>query len=243
MSVPSNAGVLPVASRAQAQIEKEQFMKRLLILLALAGLTTAVACGDDSGDTKTTPEVKDSGAGTGIDAGPAVPVREAQITNVGAACDPKSTTDCKGPANAATCEDTFGMGQMSVPLPGGYCTAQCNATAECGTNGGCPSADIQAGLSPAIASIAAPLLGFVPSQCLVKCDKAVATSCRTGYQCKTIAELVPAALASFAGAFTGGPAFKVPYCVPPVNFDIPDGGLGGTTTIPRTLDGGVDAGK
>lgn len=220
-------------------------MKRLLILLALAGLTTAVACGDDADSKKPAEPTKDAGdtkpgaADTGVPA-----ARPPQVTNPGAACDPKNTGACMGPS--ATCQTDFtaGMGMQSTPLPGGYCTAQCAAATECGTEGGCPSAEISALIPPALAGLAG---GFLPSYCLDKCD-AKASDCRTGYSCKSLSELVPPELAAGAGAIIAGiPALKTTYCLPPIALPVPDGGISRLPVVDAGglrggLDGGVDGG-
>jgi len=218
-------------------------MKRLLILLALAGVTTAAACGDDR-DSKTPPVKPAPDPGqtppAPLDAGgPAA--RPAQVLNPGAACDPKSTTDCMGPGAKCETEIMVGMGMQSTALPGGYCSAQCAASAECGAGGGCPSAEITALLPPAFAGVAA---GFLPSYCLDKCD-AKASDCRTGYQCKSLSELVPPELAAGAGPILAGiPALKTTYCLPPVS--LPDAGVGRPPVANPVrvtgLDGGVDSG-
>jgi hypothetical protein len=217
-------------------------MKRLLILLALSGLTTAVACGDDSGDKKPVETPKDAGdtkpaADTGVPG-----ARPAQVTNPGAACSPTSTTDCMGPGAKCETEIMVGMGMQSTSLPGGYCSAQCAAATECGPGGGCPSAEITALLPPQFAGIAS---GFLPSYCLDKCD-AKASDCRTGYSCKSLSQLVPPELAAGPGGgiIAGIPALRTTYCLPPVN--LPDAGIARPPVVDagslRSLDAGVDGG-
>jgi hypothetical protein len=215
-------------------------MKRLLILLALAGLTTAVACGDDGDSKKPVEPTKDAGnpmsvVDTGVPA-----ARPPQVTNPGAACS--KATDCTGASATCETEIMVGMGMQSTPLPGGYCTAQCAAATECGTGGGCPSAEITALLPPAFAGVAS---GFLPSYCLDKCD-AKASDCRTGYSCKSLIELVPPELAAGAGPLLAGiPALKTTYCLPPIS--LPDAGIARPPVVDagglRTgIDGGVDGG-
>lgn len=226
-------------------------MKRLLTLAAVAGLTAAVACGDDSGDKKETTPTAD--AGTGIDSG-AKPVadtgtgvvaRPVQVDKPGAACTTATAkTDCTGPS--ATCNESIMVGQDNIKLPGGYCSAQCNATSECGTGGGCPAAEITASLPAAIVDLAGPLLtGIIPSNCLDKCDKNGPDTCRTGYECKTIGELVPPNLGAIAGPLTSGAAFRVSYCLPPINLAQPDAGRPAAPVdsgVRTGLDGGADSG-
>jgi hypothetical protein len=231
-------------------LEKEHFMTRLLTLLAVAGLTAAVACGDDSGDKKgTTPTPDagssiDSGAKPVADTGTGVVARPIQVENPGAACTTATKADCKGPS--ATCNETIMVGQDNIKLPGGYCSAQCNATSECGTGGGCPAAEITASLPAAIVDLAGPLLtGLIPSSCLDKCDKTGPDVCRSGYECKTIGELIPSNLGAIAGPLTSGAAFKVAYCLPPIDLTPPDAGrpaLPVDSGVRSGLDGGADSG-
>jgi hypothetical protein len=228
------------------KFEKEQFMKRLLTLLSVAGLTAAVACGDDSGGGKpvSTPDAgMDAGSKPVVDTGVGVVVRPVQVENPGAACTAASTTDCKGAA--PTCNENLMLGQQSIKLEGGYCSAQCTASAECSAGGGCPAAEITASLPEELVSLAGPALsGLIPSSCLDKCDKA-ADVCRSGYECKTIAELIPQMFSAFAGFLTSGPAFKQAYCLPPINIVLPDAGAFPGFPVDagvRTLDGGADGG-
>ena len=225
-------------------------MKRLLTLLAVAGLTTAaVACGDDSGDKPTpTPPAPDAGIDAGapnpvVDTGTAVVVRPVQVMNPGAACTAATAaTACTGAA--ATCNENIMVGMQSVKLEGGYCSAQCNTSAECGAGGGCPAVEIMEALPPELLAFAGGQEGLIPSSCLDKCDKA-ADGCRTGYECKSIAELLPQMIRGLT-AFLPGNALKQPYCLPPINIALPDAGappLGPVDGGVRGgLDGGVDGG-
>ena len=155
-------------------------MKRLLILLALAGLATAAACGDDGEPTKKPVDNKDAGSTPVVDTG--VPAaRPVQIENPGAACTKGSTTDCKGVG--AICQSSIMVGQTAVPLEGGYCSAQCTSAAECSAGGGCPAAEITALIPPALAAFAGGLTALVPSNCLDKC--AGPADCRVIPQCRT----------------------------------------------------------
>jgi len=206
-------------------------MKRLLILLALAGLGTAIGCGDDQPE-KTT--VKDAGP---IDAGNQG--RGQQIDNVGAACD--TNASCMGPG--ASCQKEFGMDQMTIKLEGGYCTAACTAAAECSAGGGCPAAEIGASLG----QFGGLISGIIPSYCLDKCDPNIPTDCRTGYTCTTFAKIASGieGIGALAAGVLGATG-QVPYCLPPITLPtLPgrDGGVRTTTTI-TGIDGGVvDAGR
>jgi hypothetical protein len=208
-------------------------MKRLLILLALAGLGTAIGCGDDEpakNDTNNGNTQND--AGRTVDAGN--PGRGVQIQNVGAACSTNAT--CEGAS--ATCETEFGEDEMKIELAGGYCTASCTVPAECGEGGGCPAGEIGASLGP----LGGLLTGIIPSYCLDKCDSNVANACRTGYSCRSFAEVaaqIPM-YGQLAAGVLGAPG-AVKYCLPPITIPTFDGGLPRTAPV-TGLDGGVDSG-
>jgi hypothetical protein len=216
----------------QGANREEQFMKRLLTLLALAGLSAgAAACGDDSGDEGTpTPDTsKDAGK-----ADSAIVSRGPQINedSLGDSC--KSMSDCKG-AGELQCLTELGMQE----LPGGYCTAQCNTDAECGNNGACPAASLAS--NPVVSQFAGLLSGLIPQQCILKCTPAAAGGsgcsnpehvCRSfieglGSQAAVIGNLIPVA--------------KQTFCFPPIMLPTGDGGVGdaGATAPIVGLDSGL----
>ncbi|MDB4971750.1 MAG: hypothetical protein JWN48_91 [Myxococcaceae bacterium] len=209
-------------------------MKKLLILAALAGFG-AGACGDDSGDKPSTPSTT-SDAGS-KDAAVARP-QQIETGKVGLACTTNTAkADC-GNGPGTTCVTTQGQGDMSLTFPGGYCSATCEATSECGAGAACPVADIIAKLPAAFAGVVTPatLTGLgLPSNCLQKC--AAATECRSGYSCASLASAagsqVPATVSGFLGTDT--------FCLPPITAR--DGGVArvdaGATTTLGGMDGGV----
>jgi hypothetical protein len=217
-------------------------MKRVLALLAIAGLSAAVgACGDDSGDDDDGVK-NDAGNDAGkSDAGrdastDATGPRGQQIdtASLGDACNANS--DCTG-AGTVTCLKTL----PTVPtVTGGYCTAECNASAECGPNGACPTGD--AFSSPLITSrpgAAEGIASFIPKQCFERCtagDAGGQGSCsRAGYVCASLVTLAPPALqAMFSGLPVAVRTFGDSYCIPgaaPVD--------AGTSAL---IVGGLDAG-
>jgi hypothetical protein len=222
-------------------------MKRLLTLLALAGLSAAAgACGDDSGDDgddkgepKNDASVKDS----------AVPVRPKQIDNLAAKCT--ADTDCQGVGSVECLKDLGGM----TELPGGYCTAQCNYSSECGDKGACPVAEIIA--SPTIAAALqafggpAALQGILPQNCIETCTVGDAggrgTCSQPDHNCGNLTDALAAgggaggALGGLSGLLGNIAALKLSYCFPEI--DLGDAGLprrdGGAALIVNGLDAGL----
>jgi hypothetical protein len=225
-------------------------MKRLLILLALAGFT--VACGKDDKDDNSpaaNPDDDDDGKTGDKDAGPGKGDASQQqgsgkvlVSNAGEECT--SASDCSG--DKAECKNEFTLGSpllggaTKTPLEGGYCTATCVAHAECGDDGRCLPAEIVEAsggtVTPQLLS-----LGGIPLNCLKTCDDE--SACRDGYECEALTSLLPEMFRSFAGAIG-----NTKYCLPPINLPIPmlDGGVptgdGGSDPV-VTSDGGTDAGK
>lgn len=211
-------------------------MKNLLILLALAGLGTAVGCGDDEGggDDKTTP-AKDAGTGT-PDAKVARP-QQIDTDKLGNECTVATEkTACTGAGGK--CLEKLGSGMNTITFEDGYCTASCEASAECGSKGGCPVYDIIAALPPTLASIVPPSLitSFIPSNCYEKCESK--EDCRGDYTCSSISAAAQRLAPALAGQVPASPATMQTYCFPPVS--LPDAGVpdAGSTTVV----GGIDAG-
>lgn len=225
-------------------------MKRLLILLALAGVGSAFACSkdttdegdDDDDDTPTqdagTDAARASDSAVRSDSGPVV----VKVENPGGKCTKDG--DCTGAM--ATCETELGEAPDEVELKDGYCTAMCASPAECGSNGGCPFAEITGGIS---FGFDLSMLLPIPSYCLDKCTATESNACRDGYECKSVYDFVPANIKQSFGAFLSGPGWRTTYCMPPIeiNFPMPGlpdagrpdaGGTGNTTAI-----GGMDAGR
>ncbi len=197
-------------------------MKRLLVLWMLAGLSAA-ACGDDSDDSSGD---DDSGTGdlTGSrgdaavsnDSGPIS--RGKQIDNVGGACTANS--DCKGGGSLMCYQDFLG-----TPYPGGYCSATCVTDDECGSEGACPVAQLTS-----IPLVGQFITGFLPQNCLLKCDKAKTGACREDYECNSLDDVISNVAASSGFGGLGGIGSSLlgavatqPYCLPPIEF--PDAGI------------------
>lgn len=205
-------------------------MKRLLTLVALAGLSVAAgACGDDSGDDGETPAAtKDAGTDAVVSRGPQI-----NADSLGDECT--SAANCSG-AGDLMCLQTIGM---DTEIPGGYCTAQCNSDAECGPNGFCPAAAIAS--IPGAGALAGLTAGLIPQNCVLKCTKtndAGGGCARTDQNCSALIDGIPAAFRQLAQGF---PAATTPFCFPPVMLPIPDGGLGdgGAAAILGGLDSGL----
>jgi hypothetical protein len=227
-------------------------MERFLILLTLTCVGSVFACsndntadeGDDDDDT-TSRDASTDGASRAAEAGPkkdSAAALTAKVENAGAAC--KADKDCTG--SQATCETSLGEGEDEVELKGGYCTAMCDSTAECGSGAGCPFIEISSGLQlPIPASLFLP----VPPYCLDKCDAKESSACRDGYTCKSIGDFVPAEYKTgIAAALFRSPAFMTTYCMPPIEINVPsmtpDAGrpdAGSTSVAP--LDAGLDAAR
>jgi len=164
-------------------------MKRLLMLLTLSGF--AMACGDDDEDK---PGPVDAGGDAKVDTGTIDGSVTAKVTNVGAACT--TATQCTG--TAATCATVTPLGQ---PFTGGYCSATCATSAECGAEGACPLGELIT-LAPTN-----PLLAGMSGQCWEKCTTAGQVSnCRTGYACTTLGTVVGMSLPI--------PQLSLPICLP-----------------------------
>ena len=111
---------------------------------------------------------------------------------LGSAC--VADGDCKAVGTRCIKQVAIPFGGITIELPGGLCTKNCTADAQCGAGHGCP-------LSGAAA--------FLPdiAQCLKVCKSP--SDCRQGYNCAT-----PPAFPGFGGAApAAGPA--VTHCLPP----------------------------
>jgi hypothetical protein len=204
-------------------------MKRFLTLCVFVG--ASFGCGDDTRDvdhqsggsndaTATAPDAGASGdAQVEMDAATDLAVR---VENSGGACEQSS--DCQGAS--AACLTSLGTANLRFDLPGGYCTANCTAHAQCAAGGGCPLAEIAR--DPRFPVDISSTVG-VPSVCLDRCNSKDASPCRAGYVCQNLRELVPDAIRmSPVNLLLIGPNFTDTFCIPPVEIDLPrpDGGTG-----------------
>jgi hypothetical protein len=201
-------------------------MIRVLALLALAGLgATAAACGDKGDDDL---EVAKSDASTRAPSADGA-VRGAQIDakSLGAACE--RVSECRGGGELA-CLTRFPDGSR---LPGGYCTAKCNASSDCGPGGGCPTGDFVA--APSLKDYAAEITGMLPQVCYQACVR-TSDCAREGYVCRS---LIATRLQSAASAILGlVPSLGYDYCVPPVA----DAGTPDASTSALSVGAGLDSG-
>ena len=206
-------------------------------LWGLFGLGLVAGCGDED---EPPPRV-DAGSDAGTDARV---VGGVLVTNPGAACADDAGA-CLG--SGALCQRSFGQAPLSIDLPGGYCTASCTRSAECGSGGGCPLRDLSAEI-PGIGDVISSMVPLA-STCWDRCSRVgSADPCRAGYVCRSIRDLVPPMLLEGSlgiGLLLLGPASITPYCMPPFELGtLFDGGLpqvdGGLRAL--TPDGGLDAG-
>ena len=124
-----------------------------------------------------------------------------------------NNADCTG--TGARCLTSV----LSVPIPGGYCTATCKTDSQCGANAACPFAAMVE-----LARNFLPDAGITDSLsvCMKKCTSA--SDCRSGYACNAMPS-IPLA-----------PAIKGKFCMPPVpdgGLPRPDGGFPGFPGSPR----------
>lgn len=228
-------------------------MKRLLILLALAGLGAA-ACSSDTTEPSPTNTKADASTGStmtpAVDAGTVIvvpPSRGVQITNLAAECVDDSA--CKGPGAVKCLHD---LGMLGGNIPGGYCTSECKVDDECGMGGSCPISDISR--NPMIATLlqnfgGISLTSFIPSQCYATCTKTAAKPCaRADQTCTSILDMMNAQGGNMGGFSVAGllgqfPEAKQTFCFPPIEVPGRDAGVAsgdaGAPAVVRGIDGGV----
>lgn len=173
-------------------------MNKSLVLLALA--LVASGCGEDQ---LAPSEPSESQVLAQVAGGE-------KTTNVGAACS--SDDQCTG--SAASCLtvvplDLTPNARLTVTYPGGFCSAQCKADADCGSAGGCPVAEYLSLINavvPGQQDLVAKL-----SICVPKCN--AQSDCRDGYVCQAppanpfaVAPRNPQKFCTLPGADAGTPA-------------------------------------
>jgi hypothetical protein len=146
---------------------------RCLVLGALLAATTGGCDTDD--DLPETAQTRELELDSGLVATDAH-VLIVKVTNVGSACE-QLEHRCDGPL--AQC--------MEISLSGafyqnGYCTADCRSSAECGPGGECPVGESMR------AAPSYPIRSTWARKCFKSCDPTVASSCRSGYACMSLAE-------------------------------------------------------
>lgn len=157
-------------------------MRPVLVLVACLGFVTA--CADD-GEPGDMPVEEVDGGSFSI-----------RVTNVGVECSMENA--CQG--MASTC---MLVSSTNTRYPGGYCTAVCEASAQCGPGAVCPVGEslLQ---DPNFA-----VKEIWPKSCFRRCTKDVPeTGCRAGYVCRSLTE---------AYGLTPGntpPAMQEAVCIP-----------------------------
>jgi hypothetical protein len=217
-------------------------MKRVLTLLALASASMTISCGDTESDGEQPAASRDAGvkdsATTQKDSGTvktdgAAPVT-IKVRGVGSACT--VDRDCM-PSGAKCVTELDGM-----TLQGGYCSAICAETAECGENAGCPVGDVTKSLNlPIDISTIVPF----PSYCLKKCAPSDTSACRTGFSCTSAGDFIDEEQQSdlVRTFISGNVALKETYCFPVRETDVAPVSDGGTVDAgPSRLDAGVTGG-
>jgi hypothetical protein len=185
------------------------------------------ACSDDP---KTEKRANNMDAGT--DAGrtqdpDAATALEPLVLNTGDACETES--DCEGPSPVCMTmlELPAGgppggapMASREINFPGGYCTANCTASAQCGGTAECGVTELLNDLEPILAQMGAPDIdpSQFPSQCLRLC--ASNGTCRDGYRCQTIIDA-----AGLGAQFPIPAGFLARYCLPRQGLTPGDAGM------------------
>ncbi|HEX5657907.1 MAG TPA: hypothetical protein VFX59_11965, partial [Polyangiales bacterium] len=110
------------------------------------------------------------------DAGPT----ELRVTNVGTSCSLLNRS-CTG--SDAQCLEISYSGAF---YPGGYCTADCEQSEQCGPSGVCPVGEAE--------RIAGDykFRSTWARKCFKTCSPGVSGSCRAGYACRSLAEVYEA---------------------------------------------------
>ncbi|MFT3928530.1 MAG: hypothetical protein QM778_38730 [Myxococcales bacterium] len=172
-----------------------------------------VACGDSSDTERTSggdppDHAADAGhaAGEHGDAG----FDETAGAELGAACDPEHASSCGGDDNK--CLTELAVLDTRVEFRGGYCSAGCDTSAECGADGACPVGETRAELA---GTPMAALFDTLPSNCLRACESAAECRTEEGYDCKPMTAAMPEQLRAIVGTLLADkPITKRTLCVP-----------------------------
>lgn len=144
-------------------------------------------------------------------------VASIRVSNVGVACSLLKPS-CEG--TDAECLEISYSGAF---YPGGYCTADCSQSEECGDQGVCPVGDAQRVASDY------RFRSTWARKCFRTCSPGTPGACRVGYACVSLAEVY---LADDAPA-----PMHTPVCVPSwPTFSREDGGTPADAGAARTLD-------
>lgn len=166
---------------------------RIGFALALAGLWTG--CGDDDVRGTTDPVGEPN-----LRPDAAVVLPRLKVTNAGEPC--AASEGCNG--ELPQCLTTSPAG---TTYPGGYCTADCKNSTECGPGAECPVADAET-LEPDY-----PFTSTWARKCFKSCTLGK-NECRIGYECESLADAyrardAPAPMHRTVCVPRGGPLFGV----------------------------------
>lgn len=131
--------------------------------------------------------------------------RPVRVHNVGAACG--ASQRCEG--GMSMCLPRLAAG---LELPGGYCSAICELSSDCGARGHCVRAEAEEALAQG------PGAAFVPSfpqSCLQTCSDT--SDCRSaeGYECVSVLALFPQQVRDAVSAAIDASALApTRYCLP-----------------------------
>jgi hypothetical protein len=130
---------------------------------------------------------------------------------LGQGCDPDVEAACGVNGGSKCLTELMVLGNL-VEFPGGYCSASCEASTECGAAGACPVGETKAELA---STPMASVFAMLPSNCLETCESA--TDCRVseGYDCKPMTAAMPEQLRAIVSTLLGDkPIAKRTLCVP-----------------------------
>lgn len=178
-------------------------MRRRSCVLSVV-LVSILGCGEDNNAASESMERADAAVAGGETQTP-----QSAVDNPGAACS--GERGCQGPS--ARCLADLKVISGDVAFPGGYCSASCESSADCGPQAACPVVEIRAQLQ---GSPLASAFANLPAKCLKRCSDDGSCRQAEGYRCARVIDVLPAALSAVAGGVLGGTmAGSQTYCVPP----------------------------
>lgn len=137
---------------------------------------------------------------------------------LGAACEVTDAAACA--REKAICLTSLMVLSNEVAFEGGYCSAPCEHTEDCGTDGDCPVGETRAQLE---GSPAAALFANLPSNCLKRCEESSDCREQEGYACGPLTSALPAEIRPIAQSVVADkPIASKRFCVPAAQ--LADGG-------------------
>jgi hypothetical protein len=160
-------------SRAASHASTRHWLGWLVVACASA---CGAACATDAGEPGLAENrgVEPDGGAARDDAGASALLE--RVSNVGTPCSLLSHS-CRGAA--AQCLEISYSGAFYA---GGYCTADCKSSAECGPGGECPVGDAES-LEPDY-----DFRSTWARKCFKSCQPGALDSCRAGYACMSLAD-------------------------------------------------------